>query len=146
MKILKFIYKIEYFSWTAFILNTDFPKQRFNTKICTKNECVTFLKGLFSWRNTLIFKNFEVLYLNNIYFQCLVFIPFLYNFSNSVFLYKKFLNSSKWIFFWPWPGAICQIILSRDPRPLWKVAQLGFLILCTWSLGWNFQILGYLRC
>ena len=44
------------------------------------------------------------------------------------------------------PGTTCQIPLSRDPLPLWKVTQLGFLILCAWSLVWNFRILGYPRC
>ena len=74
------------------------------------------------------------------HFQRKVFISFLQNFSSSIFLFKIFWNFTMSIFFWLWPRAICRMPLSRDPRTFWKVDQLDFLILLTWSLVWNFQI------
>ena len=118
-----------------FIINTGFPKQKFNAKVCTKYVITPWFSGTLGCYISI-----------TIYFLCLVFISFLSNFSSSIFLYKNFWNLTKSIFFWRWPGAICQIPFSRDPRLFSKVAQLYFLILCTWSLVWNFQILGYPRC
>ena len=142
MNVVKFTTKMFYFSPKTIFCYEKLLSHE-SLQIFTDILFRTILKMKFIW---LIFmtpwfpRTLKCYTSITIHFQCKVFVSFLLNFSSSIFLYGNFWNLTKPIFFWPWPGAICQIPLSRDPCTFWKVAQLNFLILFTWSLIWNFQI------